>query len=108
MTNQQAEVKTGVPAAVMLAAGIGSLVLGIATILAENVTVIGSFLNFINPVGNLTGKTWAAILAWLIFWAILGNKWRNQSVDFGKIYKVTLILIVLGLLGTFPLIFDLF
>ncbi len=108
MMNQQAEAKTGPLAAAMLAAGIGSLVLGLMTILCENIGAFGNFFNFINAVGNLTGKTWVAILAWLISWAILGNKWRNQEVDFGKTYKATLILVGLGLLGTFPLIFDLF
>ncbi len=58
--------------------------------------------------GNLTGKTWMAILAWLISWAILANKWGDQKVDFGKIYKATLILVGLGLLATFPPFFDLF
>ena len=78
------------------------------TILCENISAFGNFFNFINPVGNLTGKTWVAILAWLISWAVLGNKWQDQSVDFGKIYNVTLVLVALGLLATFPPIFDLF
>src|SRR5574340_1275042 len=108
MMTQQAEVKNGSPAAAMLAAGIGCLFLAIATILGENLAAFGKFFNFINPVGNLTGKTWVAILAWLISWAILANKWRGQEVNFGKIYRATLILMILGLLGTFPLIFDLF
>jgi len=105
---QQAKVKNGPATAAMLAAGIGCLVLGLMTILCEDIEAFGKFFNFINPVGNLTGKTWVAILAWLISWAILGNKWRDQEVAFGKIYNVTLILVALGLLGTFPLIFDLF
>ena len=58
--------------------------------------------------GNLTGKTWVAILAWLISWAVLGHKWQDQSVNFGKIYNLTLVLVALGLLATFPPIFDLF
>ena len=108
MMNQQAATKNGAIAAAMLAAGIGSLVLGLMTILCENISAFGNFFNFINAVGNLTGKTWMAILAWLISWAILANKWGDQEVDFGKIYRVTLILVGLGLLGTFPPIFGLF
>ncbi len=107
MMNQQA-IKNGSPVAAMLAAGIGCFVLGLMTILCENITAFGNFFNFINPVGNLTGKTWVAILAWIISWGILCNKWRDQEVDFKKIYKVTLVLVALGLLATFPLIFDLF
>jgi hypothetical protein len=108
MMEQHAEVKNGPLAAAMLAAGIGSLILGLMTILCENISAFGNFFNFINSVGNLTGKTWMAILAWLISWAILANRWRDQEVDFGNIFKITLILVGLGLLGTFPPFFDLF
>jgi hypothetical protein len=108
MMEQQAAVKNGPLAAAILAAGIGSLVLGLMTILCENISAFGNFFNFINSVGNLTGRTWMAILAWLISWAILVNKWRDQEVNFGMIYTVTLILVGLGLLGTSPPFFDLF
>ncbi len=94
-------------AATLLAAGIGSLFLGIMTSLSEGIHPVENFLNFYNPVGALTGKTWVAIVAWLISWAILGSQWKDQEVDFGKVFKVTLILIALGLVGTFPLFFDL-
>ena len=106
--NPQAKANNGLPAAAMLAAGIGSLVLGLMTTLAENVSVISKILNFYNPVGALTGKTLVAIAIWLISWAVLAGKWRTQSVNFGKIYKWTLILVALGLVGTFPPFFDLF
>jgi hypothetical protein len=56
MMNQQADIEHGAPAAAMLAAGIGSLVLGLMTILCENISAFGNFFNFINPVGNLTAK----------------------------------------------------
>ena len=106
--NQQSETSNGPVAAAMLAAGIGCLFLGIMTCLAENVTVIGNAINFYDPVGNLTGKTWIAILAWLVSWGILAGKWKNQSVNFGKVYNATLILVALGVLATFPPFFDIF
>jgi len=31
--------------------------------------------------------------------------WRSEQVNFGKIFIVTLVLISLGFLGTFPLFF---
>ena len=105
--NQQAEGKKGLIAAAMLAAGIGSFVLGLMTSLSEGIHPVENALNFYNPVGALTGKTWIAIAFWLISWAVLAGKWRNQAVDFGKVYNITLILVALGLLGTFPLFFDL-
>jgi peptidoglycan biosynthesis protein MviN/MurJ (putative lipid II flippase) len=107
MMNQQSEIKNGLIAAAMLAAGIGCLFLGIMTSLSEAIHPVGNALNWYNPVGALTGKTIVAIVLWLVSWAILASKWRDQEVDFGKVYMGTLILVALGLLGTFPLFFGL-
>ena len=49
-----------------------------------------------------------AVVAWLAAWAILHRMWTRQQVDFGKVFVATLILIALGLLGTFPPFFQLF
>jgi hypothetical protein len=108
MMNQKSETNNGSIVAAMLAAGIGCFVLGLMICLAEGSKAIGNILNFYGPVGPLSGKTLVAIVLWLVSWGILANKWKDQSVDFGKIYNVTLILVVLGLLGSFPLFFDLF
>jgi hypothetical protein len=106
MMNQQSE-NNGPIVAAMLAAGIGCFFLGLNTSLAQGSKAIGNMLNFYNPVGPLGGKTIVALVIWLVAWGILASKWQDQSVDFGKIYKVTLILVALGVLGTFPLFFDL-
>lgn len=107
MMNQQSETTNGLVAAAMLAAGIGCFFLGLTTSLAQGSKAIGGMLNFYNPVGPLSGKTLVAIVLWSVAWAILASKWRDREVNFGKVYKVTLILVALGLLGTFPLFFDL-
>ena len=107
MMKQQSETTNGSVAAAMLAAGIGCLVLGLATSLAQGSKAIGNMLNFYDPVGPLGGKTIVAVVVWLVAWGVFAGKWKDQSADFGKVYKVTLILVGLGLLGTFPLFFDL-
>jgi fluoride ion exporter CrcB/FEX len=107
MVNQQSE-NNGPIVAAMLAAGIGCFVLGLMICLAQGSKAIGGMLNFYNPVGPLGGKTTVAVAAWLVAWAVLASKWKDQSADFGKMYKVTLILVGLGLLGSFPPFFDLF
>jgi hypothetical protein len=108
MTNQQSETNNGPIAAAMLAAGIGCFFLGLNTSLAQGSKAIGGMLNFYNPVGPLGGKTIVAIVVWLVAWGILASKWQDQRVDFGIMYKVTLMLVGLGVLGTFPLFFDIF
>lgn len=106
MMNQQSEVKNGLIAAAMLAAGSGCFFLGLFTDLSEANKAIEGILTFSKPVGALSGKTIIAILFWGISWAILASKWKDQEVNFGKVYNATLILMALGILMTFPLFFD--
>ena len=106
MMNQQSE-NNGSIVAAMLAAGIGCFVYGLLICLAE-IKPIGGILNLYDPVGPLSGKTIGAVVVWLIAWGILASKWKDQSLEFGKKYKVTLILVALGILGSFPVIFQAF
>jgi len=39
---------------------------------------------------------------WLISWVVLHNRWKARDIAPGRVGAVTLILIVLGVLGTFP------
>ena len=105
MMKQQAE-NNGSIVAAMLAAGIGCFVYGLLICLAEASKAIGGILNLYDPVGPLSGKTTVAVVVWLIAWAVLGSKWKDQAADFGKMYKVTLVLVALGLLGSFPVFFQ--
>ncbi len=105
---EQREIVNGPAAAAILAAGIGSLTLGIVTTLAEANAAISSALNLYPPVGPLSGKTLVAVVVWLASWVILHLMWRDKQVDFGRVFTTTLVLIALGFLGTFPIFFDLF
>ena len=53
MMNQQSEANNGPIVAAMLAAGIGSFVLGLMICLAEGSKAIAGILNFYGPVGRL-------------------------------------------------------
>jgi hypothetical protein len=61
-----------------------------------------------NPVGPLSGKTTVAVAVYLVAWAILAAWWRGRNVRFAQVWTITLILLGLGLLGTFPIFFELF
>jgi cytochrome bd-type quinol oxidase subunit 2 len=106
MMNQQSEASNGLVAAAMLAAGIGCFFLGLMTDLSESIKAVENILTFSNPVGALSGKTIVAIVLWLVSWAILASKWKDQEVNFGKVYNITIILVALGILMTCPLFFD--
>ena len=105
---QQKPLKNGPAAAAVLASGIGSLALGVLTTLAQAMAPVKKALHFYDPAGSLSGETTVAVIVWLVAWAVLHVLWKSDQVDFGRVFIVTLILIVLGLFGTFPPIFQAF
>jgi hypothetical protein len=98
----------GSGAAAVLAAGIGSFALAVLAIAADRVPVLGRALDFYRPTGPLSGVTTTGIAIWLIAWVCLQYRWRNRNVALGSIAAVALILLVLGVLFTFPPLADLF
>jgi hypothetical protein len=105
---RQESLPNGRAAAAILAAGIGSLALGLLTTLPEGIVPLRQALNFYNPAGPLSGKTAMAVVVWLVAWIALHGLWANREVAFGKVVMATLVLIGLGVLGTFPIFFELF
>jgi hypothetical protein len=105
---QQKNLTNGRAVAAILAAGIGSMVLGLFTTLAEAIGPVKKVLNLYDPVGPLSGKTTFAVVAWLVAWILLGSLWRNKQIGFARVYIASLILIALGLIGTFPPFFQIF
>ena len=98
----------GSAAAALLAGGIGALALGLMTILAEAYPAVKNGLKFYSPSGPLSGVTTVAVAIWLVAWIGLGSLWSEKDVDFERASTWALVLLGLGLLGTFPLFFGLF
>lgn len=102
------EKPSGPAAAAILAAAVGVFVIGLMTTLAEVSAGLSAALNWWNPAGPLTGKTGVGVIAWLVAWAILASRYRGREVEMGRIARWSWILILLGLLLTFPPFFELF
>lgn len=98
----------GPVAAAILAGGIGCLAMGILTTLAEASAGVKDFLTFTKPVGPLGGKTTVTVAIWLVAWVVLHIAYRGKEVESRKALSVALILIALGVVGTFPIFFQLF
>ena len=98
----------GPVSAAILAGGVGALLLGLFTTLAEASTDFKDFLSFYDPVGPLSGKTISAIVLWLVAWGLLHLVWRDKAVESTRVLVASLILIGLGVLGTFPVFFQAF
>ena len=107
-TKDTRELGVAPAAAALLAGGIGTMALGLLTILAEASVPIKDALRFVAPAGPLSGKTTVAVVVWLASWAILRTVWNKKEVDFGKVARVAFVLLALGLIGTFPPFFLLF
>jgi len=99
---------SGPAAAAILAAGIGCFVMGLVTSLAAGVSTFSSAIAFVKPVGPLSGKSDIAIAAYFIAWLVLYLVWRKKDVNIGRVGTATLILVGLGIVGTFPTFFNLF
>jgi len=94
--------------AAILAGGIGCLVIGIMTTLAEASTSVKDALNWNNGVGPLSGKTGVGIIVWLVAWAILHVVYRNRAFETRRALIISLVLVGLAVVGTFPPFFQLF
>lgn len=98
----------GPVAAAFLASGIGAVVLGILTTLAEASDGVASGLEWSKSVGNLMGKTILAVAAFAVSWVILHVVLRDKDLDPRKVFTWTAVLLAIGFLLTFPTFFQLF
>ena len=94
--------------AAIIAAGIGAAALGLLTTLAEASTTVKDWLQFSDSVGPLSGKTIVAVVVWLLAWIALHIALRNKPYESGRALTICLILLGLGILGTFPIFFQAF
>jgi hypothetical protein len=99
-------IPNGSGAAAMLAAAIGSFVLAVIAFAGDKSIPIKNSLNFYKPTGPLSGVTTVAILVWLFTWLILEWRWGKRAVAISRINSVSLTLLVLSILLTFPPIVD--
>src|SRR5215218_4527889 len=95
-------------AAAIIAGGIGAAALGLFTTLAEASTGVKNWLQWSDAMGPLSGKVLMALLVWLVAWAVLHLALRNKPYETRRALTIALILIGLGVLGTFPLFYQAF
>jgi hypothetical protein len=102
----EAPLRNGPAAATILAAGIGAAFLGIIAIGEAAIPPLSKALIFSKAVGPLSGKSTVAMVAWLGVWAVLHWLWRERHIRFRPVAVATVVLVIVGLLGTFPPVFD--
>jgi hypothetical protein len=82
------------------------LFVGLFATLGDAFAPIKGFFNFYHPTGPLSGVTTTAIAIWLASWFVLNRLWAAKSVATGKISAVSFVLLLLGMLVTFPPFMD--
>jgi hypothetical protein len=103
MTNQQSsrtQIANGAALAAFLAAGIGAFAMGFVVILNEAGLFAAPALY--GPAGGVSGRTTIAVVAWLIAWVVLHNRWKSRDMAAARAAVLTLVLIALGILLCFP------
>jgi hypothetical protein len=96
----------GAAAAAILSAGIGCFSLSLFGFLGDAIPAVAHFFDFYNPTGPLSGVTTTAIFVWLILWGLLGRSWKGKSLPMGTINTIAFLLLLSGLLLSFPPIGD--
>lgn len=95
-------------AAAILAGGIGAAALGLFTTLAEANEDIKDWLDWKSEVGPLSGKTIMAVIVWLLAWVVLHVVYRTKPYETRRAFTIAVILVALGVVGTFPTFFQAF
>jgi hypothetical protein len=108
METQRPEKPSGPAAATILAAGLAAATLGLLTTLSQIIDGLGDWLAFSGRVGMLSGQTLGAVVVYFLSLAGLGFVWRRSSPPLRLVLVVTAVLIVIGLIGTFPPFFRMF
>jgi hypothetical protein len=104
----EAEPPSGPAAALILAGGIAVFCMGLVTTLGEASTGIADGLQWNDRVGPLSGKTLITVIVFALAWAALTVVWRRANPPLRSITIASTVLIVLGLVGTFPTFFQAF
>jgi hypothetical protein len=106
-SHDEMEPNGGIVAAVV-AAGVGCAALGVCTVLSAASSGFADFLTLYAPSGPLTGKATVATLVYLIAWVNLHARLRYRELRLFRAFLLTMALLGVGLVGTFPPFYQLF
>jgi len=103
---QREPTTNGAALAAFLGAGIGAFAMGVFVILNEAGLFVAPSLY--GPAGGVSGRTTFTVVAWVVSWGLLHSRWKNRQIESQRVSTVTLVLVGLGVLGTFPPVWGLF
>ena len=101
------DLPNGPGAAAILAAGIGSLALGLFALAGDAIAPLRQAFAIWPPTGPLSGVSTAAVVVWLAAWLVLGRLWARRNVSIGAVGVAAFLMLAAALLLTFPPFMDL-
>jgi hypothetical protein len=107
MQGNQPEPNGGIVAA-SVAAGAGCAALGALTVATAASSEVADLLTLYAPSGPLTGKATVAAIIYLIIWVNLHFRLRDRELSLSRGFLLTMFLLAIGLVGTFPPFYQLF
>ena len=93
-------VTNGRALAAAMAAAIGSLAMGLLVV--ANEAKIYSAPALYPQSGGLSGRSTIAVLVWLGAWAVLDRRWKTRELAASAVMTWAVVLLLLGLVMTFP------
>lgn len=99
---------SGPAAAVVLAAGIACFALGLLSILTAASGSVSDALTLSERVGDVSGLSLATAGTYFVSWGVLAIVWRRADPPLARVAAVSAALVGVGLLGTFPPVFNAF
>ena len=106
MEDKREDGSNGAALASFLAAGIGAFAVGFFVIVSEAGLFAAPALY--GPAGGVSGRTTFAAVTWLIAWAVLHRRWKDRQLESNRVYTATLVLIALGVVLSFPPVWQMF
>jgi len=95
-------------AAALLAAGLACAAFGVLVVLAEVSTAVKELLTVSQGAGPLSGKGLGATALWVVAWGALHLVLRGRELAWRPVARATAALVGVGLVATFPPVFQLF
>jgi hypothetical protein len=95
-------------AAALIATGIGCLVFGVLTVATEASQAVADALTFMPKVGPLSGQALSAAIAFLGSWKLLAFALRSREPDEKRVFAAMWLMVVVGVVLTFPPVYQSF
>jgi hypothetical protein len=99
---------SGPAAAVVLATGIACLALGVASVVTAASAAVSDALTLSERAGPVSGLSTVTAVVFFAAWGVLSLAWRRADPSLVRVAVVSAVLVAVGLLATFPPVFNAF